>query len=455
MNGSSLTNRATRLFQTATFPLRIHRAIPFCALIVLVTAPALAQVVVVDSNGRIKDGSSQGASVDRRYSQIQPTHIDLPNNELDAKTRIELERFLQSDQGFAMRPFPKGHKGLTLAANGKLEPAGEPYLAMVTSAGLSAKPGDRLVISNVTIDKSKIVFDINGGPDAKHRFLRHVQVGAGPELNPVVQDNNDPDPAGARLTLTFKDRVPMLTGKQVEALLAPLISFEVKTPIQAFTDTLPPKLKEAILDHNVLVGMSTEMVLFAKGQPQNKIREMDGQMPFEEWIYGRAPSDIEFVRINGNRVIRVEIAKVGKTPEIFTKDEVEGMMRTDGSPLTPETTAHTIQLGDVDRDPDKQAPAAPPSLRKDGETIPSQDGKDTRVGVMKPVQFPKQEPDDEPNAHPNDTTVTSPTTAPSNPSATPTSSTPSSGSAPAPATTGSSTPDTSKTQPPAGGNAPQ
>jgi hypothetical protein len=109
---------------------------------------------------------------------------------------------------------------------------------------------------------------------------------------------------------------------------------------------------------------------------------------------------VEFVRINGNRVIRVEIAKIGKAPEIFTKDEVEGMMRTDGTPLNPEATStRTAQMGDVQRDPDKQAPASPPSLRNPGETVPSQ-SNNTRVGVMKPVQFPKQEPDDEPNAHP-------------------------------------------------------
>ena len=53
------------------------------------------------------------------------------------------------------------------------------------------------------------------------------------------------------------------------------------------------------------------MVMFAKGQPDNKSREMDGQMPFEEWIYGAPPDEVDFVRINGNRVIRVEIAKVG------------------------------------------------------------------------------------------------------------------------------------------------
>lgn len=391
-----------------------------CALVALWAAPALAQVITIDTSGKTKSSSGVAATIDRRYMQIEPTHVDLPKNQLDTKTRFELERFLQADQGFAMRPFPKGHKGLTLVANGKLDPAGEAYLSMVTTNGLSAKPGERLVITNVRFDRTRIVFDLNGGPDARHRFLRHIQIGAGPDLNPVVQDVDDPDPTGARLSLVFKDHVPELTGKQVEALLSPLISFEVKTPIQAFTDTLPPKLKAAILDHDVLVGMSTDMVLFAKGQPQSKIREMDGQMPFEEWIYGKPPSPVEFVRINGNRVIRVEVAAVGKPPVIFTRDEVEGMMRTDGTPViagnAPNT--HTIEMGDVQRDPDTQAPAAPPSLRKPGESLPADDNKDSRVGVMKPVQFPKQQPDDEPNARPSQPVGTTQTTpAPASPPA--------------------------------------
>jgi hypothetical protein len=143
--------------------------------------------------------------------------------------------------------------------------------------------------------------------------------------------------------------------------------------------------------------MSTEMVLFAKGPPQKKTREMDGQMPFEEWIYGKPPKDIEFVRINGNRVIRVELAKVGEAPEIFTKDEVEGMMRTDGTPLAPPATARTVEMGDVVRDPNTQAPATPPSLRKDGEALP-QDSQMGAPNANRPVQFPKQKPDDYPDA---------------------------------------------------------
>ncbi len=42
-------------------------------------------------------------------------------------------------------------------------------------------------------------------------------------------------------------------------------------------------------------------------------------MPFEEWMYGKPPKDVEFVRVNGNRVIRVEIAKIGETPVVYTR----------------------------------------------------------------------------------------------------------------------------------------
>lgn len=215
----------------------------FCSLAALLSGPsAAAQVITIDKNGNAST-SGQAAPIDRRFAQVQPTEVPLTPTVLDAKTRLELIRALQAEQGFAMRPFPGGHKGLTLEANGKLNPAGQAYVDMVENAGISAKPGDRLVVTDVKIERSKIVFELNGGPDLKHRFLRHIQLGTGPYTSPVIQDDGTV-PTGTRLTLTFKDHVPMLTSKQVLALLAPLISFEVKTPIQAFTDTLPPRLKQ-------------------------------------------------------------------------------------------------------------------------------------------------------------------------------------------------------------------
>ena len=402
-------------------------AILSTAAAILPAAAAWSQITVNSKTGAVTNDTNGKAmsTVDRRFQQITPTNVPLTKGELDARGRQGLIRTMQAEQGFAMRPFPRGHKGLMLAANGKLEPAGEAYVSMVTSEGLSAKPGDRLVVTDVKIEHSRIVFDLNGGPDAKHRFLRHVSVGTGPMMNPVVQ-GDEQEPVGSRLTLTFQNHVPELTGPEIKALLAPLISFDVKTPVQAYTDTLPAKLKDAILGHHVLVGMSTDMVLYARGAPDNKSREMDGQMPFEEWIYGKPPSEVDFVRINGNRVIRVEVAKMGEDPVIFTKDEVEGLMRTDGTPLEADRTQRVAKVGDVQTDPDKEAAAPPPSLRNPGETLPSDDPKN-RVGVMKPVQFPKQTPDTQPGQNPDGVPDTQPATStqpststqPANPSSPP------------------------------------
>ena len=106
-------------------------------------------------------------------------------------------------------------------------------------------------------------------------------------------------------------------------------------------------------------------------------------MPFEEWIYGKPPKDVEFVRINGNRVIRVEIAKMGETPVIFTKDEVEGLMRTDGTPLDgPTRRRHTRRQSGRRAARSRQAGAScaaqPAQARRDRTAAPDQ------LGIRRP-----------------------------------------------------------------------
>ena len=79
---------------------------------------------------------------------------------------------------------------------------------------------------------------------------------------------------------------------------------------EAYLETVPPKVKEAIQNHQVLVGMNHEMVTYAKGRPPKKVREQDGETEYEEWIYGDPPQDVEFVRFMGDEVVRLETMKV-------------------------------------------------------------------------------------------------------------------------------------------------
>lgn len=340
-------------------------------LVVLLVLPAGAQVFTVTPE-----------NVDAKYLQFTPTNVPLSSLPLTHHDRQDLLRYLQAEQGFTMRPLPVAN--LTLPANGEMKPSGSDYADLIQKKGLASKAGKRVVITNVAIDKDKIVIDFNGGPYHKHRWLRHISIGMDPyNTAPVMQDQPN-EATGARVTLVFKQGVPDLTGMQVEALLKPIVDFSVKTPLQAYTDTLPPFLRKAVLAHHVLVGMNHEMVLSAMGEPWKKMREDVSNMDVEIWIYGKPPDPTQFVRFAGNRVIQLEIARVGEPMEVHANNEMGDYW----SKQMPEN-ARIVKLGDQNPSDTahQNAPAAPPSLRNPGETLPAD--KDKRTPQMQPVQFPK------------------------------------------------------------------
>ncbi len=304
---------------------------------------------------------------------FHPTSVDLAGARLDEKTRLDLIRLLSSEQGFATRPLPRGGKGLTLYANGDLTPDRQDYQKVLYEKGISAGAGDRIVITKMLIKGDRIVLDLNGGPDYHHKYLRHVSIGMDPMYTtPLVQDDAQ-EPTGARITLVFKKYVPEMTGSEVKALLAPLLDFSLKSPVTAYTDTLPPKIREAILAHQVLVGMNHRMVIASLGQPGSKVREKQDGTAYEEWIFGQPPQDVNFVRFMGDRVVRLEVAQQGKPLIIRTADEMDG--------YTTPVRERQIAMGDPDPNRDS-GQDKPPTLRNEGDPVPAT--------AEQPVQFPKE-----------------------------------------------------------------
>lgn len=339
-------------------------------LATLLAFPAAAQVFTVTPEG-----------VDAKYLEFKPTNVTLSTLPLTSHDRQELLRFLQAEQGFSMRPLPIAT--LTLHANGDLKPGGSDYAELVRSKGIAVKAGDRAVITNVTIDKDRILIDFNGGPVHKHRILRHISIGMDPSAtNSIVKE--DPNEAkGSRIELVFPHDVPEVTGLQVEDLIKPIVDFSVKTPLQAFTDTLPPFLRTAILNHQVLVGMNHQMVLSALGQPKTKMRELENGQDVEIWIFGDPPQPTQFVRFGGNRVIRLEVARVGEPIEVHATNEMGDYWNTQ----QPEN-ARVVKLGDESpTDAAKQTASKPPTLRNPGETLPADNNKNTPQ--VAPVEMPK------------------------------------------------------------------
>ncbi len=366
--------------------LTLYRSALITGLLALPLATAHAQVFVVGEKSATADIATD----------FKPTHVPLPETKLTERGRRDLIRNLEAEQGFAHRALPVS-AAITLQANGQLTPGPAEYKKLIYEKGQSAAPGDRVVITSMVIKPDRIVLDFNGGPYAKHRFLSHIQLNNSPM--PVAGDPADVA-TGSRITLVFEGGVPEVSGPEVKALLEPLIDFGVKSSEQAYADTLPDPLKEAIAAHEVLVGMNHRMVLAALGAPENKMREQQSGDPgggrYEEWIYGHVPQTIRFVRFVGDRVTVVEIAALGKPIEIHDKDEMGGF---NAPPPT-----RVVAMGDQDQRGTEDKPAAPPTLRLPGEAAPA-DGPGK-------VQFPTNNPAAPIPPPPTTTSSTNPSSSP-------------------------------------------
>lgn len=338
------------------------------ALVALLPACGPAQVFVVGEHAATADIATD----------FTPTDVPLSADHLTERGSRDLERMLVAEQGFAHRALPFG-AGLTLQANGGLSPGAKEYRHMLFERGQAAGPGDRVQVTSLVVKGDRIVIDLNGGPYVKHRFLRHIQLNNA-QAAPME------DATGARVTLLFPQGIPDITAPEVKALLEPVIDFGVKSSEQAYADTLPAPLRQAIAAHEVLVGMNHRMVIAALGQPGSKVHERSGSDPnanhYEEWIYGHVPQTVQFVRFAGDHVTMLEIAELGKPIQIHDKDEMGG--------FTQPSPTREVKMGDVARGPE-DAGAAPPSLRMPGEPEPTAtNGRSGRV------QLPKATPD--PNA---------------------------------------------------------
>jgi hypothetical protein len=256
---------------------------------------------------------------------------------------------------YSRTTFPMNTKGLRLKGD-VITPNGEELRQALALWGPAIKPGDPAHISLVQIKDDHIHFEINGGPVRRRKWYQHLEISGanGPGITPGGADEPQPNPHGSFVDVYFGKYVPEMTAQQVRALLYPVLDFNARNKEQAYLDTVPPKVKQAIQAHRVLVGMNQEMVLHAKGKPPRKVREQDGKTEYEEWIYGEPPADVDFVRIVGEEVVRVETIKVSGEKVVRTEREI--ILQPPGK--------------DRDREAKKEGEAPPanrPTLRRPGE----------------------------------------------------------------------------------------
>ena len=299
---------------------------------------------------------------------------------------MDLVRLINAELVYVRSPFPMGNEGLKLR-NGVVTPSGAELAQKVAMWGPAAKNGDAVRITNVIFKDNMVHVEINGGPVKKTKWYQRISVGGAGGETPIAPSDSNANARGSFVNVYFDPYIPEMTGQDFKKVLRPVLDFESKSTEEAYLETIPPKAKEAIENHKVLVGMNREMVTYAKGRPPKKVREHEEDVEYEEWIYGEPPQDVEFVRFVGDEVVKLETMKVDGTKLVKVDKEIS---------LEPVTK--------IAKDEDAiKAPNAP-TLRRAGEetdeNLPGTSKQGTAPRDNRPTNVPNPGTTTTPNFHP-------------------------------------------------------
>ena len=222
---------------------------------------------------------------------------------MDRDAREALIRGLLREVAVSKVSLPRGAAGLRVDAQGKLD-QGKADAELRTN-GMSVKPGMPVEITRISFRPHELVFELNGGGKSGKKWYQHIEVGMGTQTSPVGPQQQPTMVTGSSVTVAFGKPVPDLTVPQVKQILSGVLDFERRSPTVLYSPVLPPKFKEAIKKHEVLVGMDRDAVLSAKGSPDRRVREVREGSEQEDWIYG-LPPHVLFVTFDGDNVIAVK-----------------------------------------------------------------------------------------------------------------------------------------------------
>lgn len=229
-------------------------------------------------------GKEEGMTKDARYLLIRDLHHEI------AVAKVAL---------------PRGKKGVRMDSQGRLDKVkAEEELKL---NGAAVNPGAPVEITKITFKSDELVFELNYGGRNTKKWYQHIEVGVGGTTQPIGPVNGEPTevPYGSTVTIRFNKKVPDLTTDQVKQILGSVLDFTRHSPTVVYSEQLPPEMKEAIKKHEVLVGMSRDAVLSAKGAPERKVREEKNGEEIEDWIYG-LPPHVLFVTFSGDTVSSIK-----------------------------------------------------------------------------------------------------------------------------------------------------
>lgn len=228
---------------------------------------------------------------------------------LDEDDRVELLRGLMSEYATVKAYLPRSKKPLPFNVEGDYDK--QLWAQIGREMGPAARVGDLVQITHVDIDKERLVLEINNGMKGpKGAWKNHVQIGVGPTMSPINQQQNSNAPSGTSIAVLFGQPVPPgVKSDEIKKILAPVLDFNQGSATDNYVEKLPEPIQKAIKANKVIVGMDRDQVLLAVGRPRHKERNVSNDgTETEDWIYGDPPGKITFVTFTGSKVTAVKEA---------------------------------------------------------------------------------------------------------------------------------------------------
>jgi hypothetical protein len=292
--------------------------------------------------GRLRTGSqhldfgrssvSRGISLEGAYrAAVRPglrlclgtlliAHL-LPAADLTDQERIELLRGLDAEFATVKDYLPRSKKPLDFNINGNYNR--DEWAQIGKQNGPAARVGDQIQITKVSIEKDRLIFEINGGIRSGGHWYDHVQGGMGGVNQPVYQGGgNSNASSGTYIQLLFHGPVTAMKSSEIKEILSPVLKFDQRSAAEIYSQQLKPETQKAISEKKAKVGMNRDEVFLALGRPERKLRETNEGVDTEDWIFGRPPGKMVFVTFDGNKVIKVKETYAGLGAEAAAPLEI-------------------------------------------------------------------------------------------------------------------------------------
>ncbi len=230
-------------------------------------------------------------------------------------------RGLDSEFATVKDLLPRSKKPLDFNINGNYDR--DLWAQIGKQNGPAARVGDQVQITKVTIEKDRLIFEINGGIKGGGHWYDHVQGGMGGVNQPVYQSGNSSTGSlGTYIQLLFHGPVTPMKANEIKEILAPVLQFDKRSAAELYSQKLSPEMQKAVSEKRARVGMDRDEVFMALGRPERKLRETKNGTDYEDWIFGRPPGKMVFVTFEGSKVVKVKETYAGLGAEAAAPLEV-------------------------------------------------------------------------------------------------------------------------------------